>query len=358
MSMPPVPASLQESLDTTKVEYVQLGSSGLRVSSPILGTMGIGSSQWMPWAMDEEDSLKVLKAAWDRGLTTWDTANVYSSGLNEVVVGKAIQKFGIPREKLVILGKCMGTVPDEPGIFNWMFEPQLQKSKDYVNRGGLSRAAIFNAVDASLKRLGTDYIDLLQIHRFDPTVPPEETMKALHDLVQSGKVRYIGASSMWTYQFARMQFIAEKNGWTKFVSMQNRYNLCYREEEREMNKFCKETGVGIIPWGPVAAGLLTKPWGTETPRSKMATAMSGGATDADKNVVLRVEEVANKKGCTMTQVALAWLRAKGCIPIIGMNSPNIERLDEACASRDVSLTEDEAKYLEEPYVPKLVSGHS
>lgn len=296
----------------------------------------------------------------------------------------------------------MGTVPEEAGIFNWPFEAQMQNSKDYVNQGGehvlrnvtdilklihqpgLSRGAIFKAVNASLKRLGTDYIDLLQIHRYDPTVSPEETMKALHDLVESGKVNYIGASSMWTYQFARLQFVAEKNGWTKFVSMQNRYNLCYREEEREMNRFCKETGVGIIPWGPLYSGLLAKPWGVETERSKsmylfhyspiftsgisvlarkqtltysVSVAMSGGITEADEVIIKRVQEVAEKKGCKMGQVATAWLKAKGCIPIVGMNDTSIERMDEACAVRDVNLTDDEVAFLEEPYVPKPVVGH-
>ncbi|KAH8654584.1 aldo-keto reductase [Tricladium varicosporioides] len=352
------PASLQDSLDNTKVEYVQLGKSGLRVSSPILGTMGIGSKAWMQWTMEEEEGLQVLKAAWDRGLTTWDTANVYSSGRNEEIVGKAIKEFGIPREKLTLLTKVLGTVPEESGIFNWFFEPQLQKSKDYVNKGGLSRGAIFKAVDASLKRLGTDYIDLLQIHRFDPTVPIEETMKALHDLVQSGKVNYIGASSMWTYQFAQMQFVAEKNGWTKFISMQNQYNLCYREEEREMNKFCKETGVGLIPWSPLCSGLLAKPWGEETARSAQSAAFRGGNTAADEAIVKRVQEIAEKKDCKMSQVALAWLRGKGAIPIVGLNDSRINRLEEACAIRDISLTESEMEYLEEPYVPKPVVGHS
>ncbi|TVY73231.1 Aldo-keto reductase dtxS3 [Lachnellula suecica] len=357
MPMPPVPASLQSSIDATKVEYVQLGTSGLRVSSPILGTMGIGSSEWLGWAMDEDEGLQVLKAAWDRGLTTWDTANVYSSGVNEVVIGKAIKKLDIPRHKITLLAKIMGTVPEEAGIFNWMFEAQMVQSKDYVNQGGLSRGAIFKAVDASLARLGTDYIDLLQIHRYDPTVSPEETMKALHDLVQSGKVHYIGASSMWTYQFARMQFIAEKNGWTKFVSMQNKYNLCYREEEREMNKFCKESGVGIIPWGPLYSGLLAKPFGVETARSKQSVAMSGGMTKEDEFIIKRVEELAEKKGWKISQVSLAWLRGKGCIPIVGMNSTSIARMDEVCDIRGKKLTDDEMKYLEEPYVPKPVAGH-
>lgn len=226
-----------------------------------------------------------------------------------------------------------------------------------LSRVGLSRSAIFRAVDASLKRLGTDYIDLLQIHRYDASVPPEETMKALHDLVQSGKVHYIGASSMWTYQFARMQFIAEKNGWTKFVSMQNRYNLCYREEEREMNKFCNETGVGLIPWGPLFSGFLAKPLGVESAKSRLSVAMSGGLTEADKVINKRVQELAERKGWKMSQVALAWIRGRGCIPIVGLNNASIERLEEVCAVRGMRLTADEMKYLEEPYVPKDVLGH-
>ncbi|KAL8752370.1 MAG: hypothetical protein Q9199_005787 [Rusavskia elegans] len=357
MPAPPVPASLQKSLDETKCEYVQLGSSGLRVSMPILGTMGIGSQEWQDWVMSEGEGLKTLIAAYDRGVTTWDTANVYSSGANEEVVGKAIKEFNIPREKVTILAKVFGTVPEERGIFNFFFEDQMAKSKDYINRGGLSRGAIMKAVDASLKRLGTDYIDLLQIHRFDPTVPPAETMKALHDLVQMGKVHYIGASSMWTYQFATMQFLAEKNGWTKFVSMQNNYHLCYREEEREMNKFCNETGVGIIPWGPLFGGLLAKPWGEESTRSKMSVAMSGGLTEADEGINKRVQEVAEKRGWKMSQVALAWVRGKGCVPVMGLTSANVQRLEEACAIKDMRLTEEETKYLEELYVPKQVAGH-
>ena len=221
---------------------------------------------------------------------------------------------------------------------------------------GLSRGAIFRAVDASLKRLGTDYIDLLQIHRYDPTVSPEETMKALHDLVQSGKVNYIGASSMWAYQFARMQFIAEKNGWTKFVSMQNSYNLLYREEEREMIKFCKETGVGIIPYGPLQGGLLARPVDVETARGKLAKMFVGNPTDADLTIIKRVQEVADRKGCKMAQVAMAWVRAKGCIPIVGLNNSSIQRVDEACAIKDIKLTEDDVKYLEELYIAKPVWG--
>jgi aryl-alcohol dehydrogenase-like predicted oxidoreductase len=188
--------------------------------------MSIGHKAWQPWVEDDEAKVTaLLKAAYDRGLNTWDTANVYSAGHSEILIGKAVKKLSIPRNKLVLLTKCFGTVGEEPGANHIKF-PEMKNTKDYVNQSGLSRAAIFNAVDASLKRLQMDYIDLLQIHRFDPNTPIEETMKALHDLVQSGKVRYIGASSMWTYQFVLLQQAAEKNGWTKFVSMQNHYSLC------------------------------------------------------------------------------------------------------------------------------------
>ena len=207
-----------------------------------------------------------------------------------------------------------------------------------------------------MRRLDTDYIDLYQIHRFDPETPIEETMKALHDLVQMGKVHYIGASSMWATDFARMQFVAEKNGWTKFVSMQNYYNLCYREEEREMNRFCDRTGVGIIPWSPLFAGRLARPLGYDkSTRSKMPTPHDPHMTDADQEIIRKVEEVAEKKGWTMSQVAVAWLRGKGTVPILGLSS--VARIDEACETRGKSLTEEEVKSLEELYVPKNIVGH-
>ncbi len=214
-----------------KATYRQLGKSGLRVSNPILGAMSIGDSRWQSWVMDEDASLPLLKAAYDRGINTWDTANVYSNGASEEVIAKAIKKYSIPRHKLIIASKCCGTVR-EGNDPETLALKDVEKTVDYVNQRGLSRQGIFNAVNASLKRLETDYIDLLQIHRYDATVPVEETMKALHDLVEAGKVRYIGASSMWAVQFANMQWVAEKHGWTKFVSMQGYYNLLYREEER------------------------------------------------------------------------------------------------------------------------------
>lgn len=225
-----------------------------------------------------------------------------------------------------------------------------------INILGLSRAAIFNAVEASLARLGTPYIDVLQIHRYDESTPPEETMKALHDLVQSGKVRYLGASSMWATQFANLQHVAERNGWTKFVAMQNYYNLCYREEEREMNRFCKETGVGIIPWSPLFGGLLARPFGVqESERSKIPSPFGSAVTPADEQIVKRVEEVAGKKGWKMAQVALLWLRSKGAIPVVGLNS--ISKVEEAVELRGKELSAEEVEYLEEPYIPKPIAGH-
>ncbi|KAI1455592.1 Aldo/keto reductase [Annulohypoxylon moriforme] len=351
-----VPPSVQKSLDDTKVEYVRVGSSGLKVSTPILGAMSLGSSQWAPWVLDEDSSLEILKAAYDRGLTTWDTANAYSNGLSEEVIAKALQKYSIPREKVVIMTKCFLYVTEDVSVFSAPFGPTLEKTKDYVNQGGLSRAAIFNAVEASLARLGTSYIDLYQIHRFDPSTPIEETMKALHDLVQSGKVRYIGASSMWATQFARMQAVAESKGWTKFISMQNLYHLCYREEEREMNRFCNDTGIGILPYSSNFGGSLARPFGKkDSIRAKTPSPVGGSFTPADEEIIGRVEKLATDKGWKMSQVNLAWHRAKGTIPLVGFNS--VARIDEACGAKGKTLTSEEVAFLEEPYVAKSIIGH-
>ncbi|KAK0510009.1 hypothetical protein JMJ35_007403 [Cladonia borealis] len=336
-----------------KAVYRQLGKSGLRVSIPILGAMSIGDKRWAKWVIEEDEALPLLKAAYDRGINTWDTANVYSNGSSEEIIGRAIKKYNIPRHKLVICTKCCGTVREsnDPEV---LALKDIDNTVDYVNQRGLSRQGIFAAVNASLSRLQTPYIDLLQIHRFDKTVPIEETMKALHDLVESGKVHYIGASSMWTYQFAMMQFCAERNGWTKFVSMQNAWNLLYREEEREMVKFCLETGVGIIPWGPLAQGNLARPLSV----SGTTTRSTGTPhlTEADRKIIGRVEELAKKKGWAMSHVAMSWLLDKGVSsPIIGLSS--VERIEEALQVKNKMLTEEEQKYLEEEYVPKSIMGH-
>jgi len=353
-----------KSINETKAEYKRLGTSGLRVSVPILGAMSFGSKEWQPWVIEEEEAFPLLKAAYDKGLNTWDTANVYSNGVSEEIIGKAIKKFNIPRNKLVILSKCYGYVGETPDVRGIMYGQKIAESKDYVNRGGLSRNAIFEAVDASLKRLDTNYLDLLQIHRFDPFTPIEETMQALHDLVRTGKVNYIGASSMWTYQFAMMQACAEKHGWTKFISMQNHYNLLYREEEREMNKYCDATGIGLIPWAPLCRGHLARPpqeFG-KTVRSegeaknKTQSFYQSGHSEGDQEIVRRVQELAEKHGWKMSHVALAWINKRISSPIIGFSS--VARMDEALAARGKTLTEDEEKYLEEPYLTRPIQGHS
>ncbi|KAK0117554.1 hypothetical protein ONS95_011891 [Cadophora gregata] len=356
MQAPPLPDALKASVEASKVEYVNLGKSGLRVSVPILGAMSIGDPKWAPWVAGEEESLPLLKAAYDRGLNTWDTANVYSNGASEIIIGKAIKKYNIPRHKLVILTKCHGSVGETPEVRGFFFPKEIRASKDYVNQGGLSRQAIFNQVNASLARLDIDYIDLLQIHRFDPNTPIEETMQALHDLIRSGKVRYIGASSMWATQFARMQFVAEQRGWTKFVSMQNQYSLLYREEEREMNRFCNDTGVGLIPWAPLCRGHLARPLSALGSTTRSAPEKEKGLTPEDNKTIERVQELADKKGWKMSHVALAWINKRVTSPIIGFSS--LDRLEELIDIRGKTLTDEEEKYLEESYVPKAISGHS
>ena len=345
------------SVDVPLAEYKQLGKSGLRVSVPILGAMSFGDKRWQPWVVEADEALPILKAAFDKGLNSWDTANVYSNGESERIIAKAIKRYSIPRHKLVLMTKCIGTVrennePDTLAI------PNPNEQVDYVNQRGLSRTGIFNAVNASLERLNTDYIDLLQIHRFDSTTPIAETMKALHDLIESGKVRYIGASSMWTYQFCQMQFTAEKNGWTPFISMQNHYSLLYREEEREMIKFCNDTGVGLIPWGPLSFGRLARSAsitkGGETTRSSAGPIAK--MTEQDDTIISRVEDVAKQKDWSMSHVALAWTSKRVSSPIVGFSS--VRRMEEALAARGKTLNEDQEKYLEEPYKPLPVFGHS
>ncbi|KAG2141897.1 NADP-dependent oxidoreductase domain-containing protein [Suillus clintonianus] len=337
------------------VQYRSLGKTGLKVSVPILGAMSFGTSKWASWVLDEEPAIEIMKAAWDLGINTIDTANVYSNGESEILIAKFIKKYNIPRHQIIIATKCNGLVADDPSIQSF-FRPDLKQLPEYVNQYGLSRAAIFNAVDASLVRLETPYIDLFQIHRFDATVTPEETMKALHDLVQSGKVRYIGASSMRCWQFAMLNDVAARNGWTKFVSMQDEYSLLYREEEREMLAYCKYNGIGVIPWAPLASGVLARPVGTETTRlnSLNGTAFEKKLTGGDETIINRVEELAKKKNCNMSQIALAWVALKVSSPIVGISS--LERLQQSII-KGIELTPEEISYLEEPYEPKAVHGH-
>ncbi|KAH8806687.1 NADP-dependent oxidoreductase domain-containing protein [Flagelloscypha sp. PMI_526] len=340
---------------SSKVEYRQLGKSGLRVSVPIIGAMSFGNSSWMPWVLDEVHALPIIKAAWDRGINTIDTANIYSNGASERIVGTFVKKYSIPRKNIIIATKVNGFVQTSENVAHrGGHSPNL---RDQVNNSGLSRAAIFNATEGCLERLGTDYIDLLQIHRFDQSTPVEETMKALHDLIQSGKVRYIGASSMRCWQFAMMQETAEKNGWTKFVSMQPEYSLVYREEEREMIPFCRQNGVGIIPWSPLAGGMLSRPIGKSSPRADTSkgTVFERGISQFDEVIIVRIEEVAKKHFCSMSQVALAWLNLKVTSPIVGMNS--VDRMEQSIVSH-VHLDAEDLELLEEPYQPRPIRGHA
>lgn len=340
-----------------EMEFTRLGNSGLKISKVILGAMSYGTKDWQDWVLNEDEALPLVEHAYKRGINTWDTADVYSHGQSEEILGKALKKYNIPRNRVVLLTKCFFGVDDEGKM------PPISASGandgEFVNRVGLSRKHIFDAVDASVERLGT-YIDVLQIHRLDRNTPREEIMKALNDVVDSGKVRYIGASTMAAWEFQTLQNIAERNGWHKFISMQNYHNLIAREEEREMIPYCVDTGVGIIPWSPMARGVLARPWGS---RSTTREATDGALkmlirsreTETDKAVVDRVEELAKKKGVSMAQVAIAWsLQNPNENPILGLNSK--ERIDEAVGAIKVKLTPEEAKYLEEPYLPKTLSA--
>ncbi|KZL82602.1 alcohol dehydrogenase [Colletotrichum incanum] len=337
------------------MEYVKLGNTGLKISKIILGCMTFGSSKWegSPWVLDEEEGLQLLKTAYENGINTWDTADTYSNGQSEVIIGKALKKFNIPRQKVVILSKIFNPVMDDDS------RPASVNDGPLVNQMGLSRKHVFHAVDKCLERLGTDYIDVLQIHRLDRETPPEEIMRALNDVVQSGKVRYIGASSMYTWEFARLQYIARSKGWTEFISMQPFYNLLYREEEREMLPFCRATGVGVIPWSPIARGLLAKPLSSNCEEDASLRSQTDKKTqvwfsDANLDIVNRVEEVARRKSVSMALVSTAWVLQKGCWPIVGLSSE--ERIKETIGALRVKLTEEECQYLESEYRARNIQG--
>ncbi|KAA8648717.1 hypothetical protein EYZ11_004241 [Aspergillus tanneri] len=342
---------------SNEMEYTRLGNSGLKISKVILGAMSYGSKRWQDWVLDEDEALPLIEHAYKRGINTWDTADVYSHGRSEEIIGKALQKYEIPRHRVVLLTKCFFGVDDQGGM------PPISATGcndgDFVNRVGLSRKHIFDAVDASVKRLGT-YIDVLQIHRLDRETPREEIMRALNDIVESGKVRYIGASTMAAWEFQTLQNIAARNGWHQFISMQNYHNLLAREEEREMIPYCLDTGVGLIPWSPMARGVLARPWNSrstirESTDGALKLLVRSRETEADQAIVERVEQVAKQKGISMAQVAIAWsLSHSSENPILGLNSK--ERIDEAVASVKVKLTEEEIKFLEEPYIPKALSA--
>lgn len=332
------------------MEYVNLGHTGLKVSRICLGCMTYGSpatGKLLPgrqyWALNEADSQPFLRQALDFGINFFDTANVYSGGDSERVVGRFL-KANARREAVVIATKVQGVMREEP------------------NGRGLSRKAILFELDESLRRLETDYIDLYQIHRWDYETPIEETLEALHDAVKAGKVRYIGASSMYAWQFAKALYLADRHGWTRFVSMQNHYNLLYREEEREMIGLCRAEGIGVIPWSPLARGRLTRAWNAETTsRSEtdaFGKAMYARTEESDRRVVDRLGEVAEKRGVPRAQIALAWLLAKPDVtaPIVGASKPH--HLKDAVAAVSVRLTPEEIASLEEPYVPHPVLGFS
>ncbi|CAI7656263.1 unnamed protein product [Penicillium viridicatum] len=332
-----------------RMEYQRLGTSSLKVSRVILGCMAFGNPSWegSPWVLPEEEALPLLKKAYDCGINTWDTANTYSNGLSEVIVGKALREFSIPRKKVVILTKLYYPVMEITS--NARPNPAVNDGT-LVNQMGLSRKHIFEAVDTSLKRLGTTYIDVLQLHRVDETVSSnsEEVMKALHDLVQAGKVHYLGASSMHCWQLARLHYTAKMNGWTGFTSMQNLYNLVYREEERDVNPFCDVEGIGLIPWSPLARGLLARPSNVQTERSKRdAKTAKWFAGDQNEKIIGRVQQIAESKGCSMSAVAMAWLLHKGTCPIVGLNS--LERIEAATEAFGIHLAKEEVQLLEEPY---------
>ncbi len=321
------------------MKYTKLGSTGLDVSPICLGCMsyGVPSRGGHPWSLDEEASRPFIQRALESGINFFDTANVYSDGTSEEIVGRALAALA-PREEIVLATKVHGVMRRAP------------------NGRGLSRKAIMHELDASLRRLGTDYVDLYQIHRWDSHTPIEETMEALHDVVKAGKVRYIGASSMWAWQFSKAQHVAERNGWTKFVSMQNHYNLVYREEEREMLPLCLDQGVGAIPWSPLARGLLTRDPGTSTDRAETDEFGKTLYRDANAGVIEAVAAIAANRGVPRAQIALAWVSKHPAVtaPIVGATKPH--HLDDAVASIDIELTPDEISALESPYTAQPVQG--
>ena len=316
------------------MKYVKLGNSGLDVSKICLGCMSFGESGMgtHAWTLNEETSRQFMKKSLDAGVNFFDTANVYSLGTSEEFVGRALRDFAL-RDEVVVATKVHGT---------------MRKGR---NAAGLSRKAIMTEVDHSLRRLGMDYIDLYQIHRFDPTTPIEETMEALHDVVKAGKARYIGASSMWAWQFSKAQYVAEQNGWTKFISMQNHYNLLNREEEREMMPLCVDQGVGVIPWSPLARGRLTRDWDNATSRSETDEFGKGLYKPEDQVIVERVAEVARELGAPRAQVALAWVLSKSFVtsPIVGATKEG--HIDDAIAACELQLSAEHVARLEEPYTP-------
>ena len=322
------------------MELVRLGNTGLKVSRICLGTMTYGDPKWRDWVLDEAASRPFIKRALEGGINFFDTADMYSLGACEEVVGRALKDFADRRESYILATKVFFALDGR--------------------HGGLSRKHILHAIDDSLHRLGTDYVDLYQIHRFDNHTPIEETIEALHDVVKSGKARYIGASSMHAWQFAKYLSTAESMGMTKFVSMQNFYNLVYREEEREMLPLCRDAGIGVIPWSPLARGFLGRPAAhaldRQTTRAKSDNVLDMKFSDADVETLRRVEETGKRHDKTNAQIATAWLLAKGITaPIIGASK--MSHLEDAIAAAEIKLTADEVAHLDAPYLPKAVAGN-
>ncbi len=323
-----------------RMDLVKLGNSDLEVSSIILGCMSYGDPDrgTHPWTMPEEQSRPFIQQALDAGITTFDTANMYSDGSSEEIVGRALADFA-RREDVVIATKLFYPMGGDP------------------DSGGLSRRAVLTQIDESLRRLGTDYVDLYQIHRWDPEVPIEETMEALDEVVTAGKARFIGASSMYAWQLAQAQHAADLNGWTPFISMQDQYNLVQREEEREMHPFCLDEGIGVIPWSPLARGRLTRDWDdlstTRSERDAVTKSYYGQAEESDRAIAAAVGAIATERGVSRAQVALAWVRQHDVVtaPIVGATKPL--HLGDAVASLEITLSDDEIARLEEPYVPRL-----
>jgi 1-deoxyxylulose-5-phosphate synthase len=325
--------------------YVKLGRTGLDVSRICLGCMSYGNpaSATQPWSLGEQESLPFFRQAIELGINFFDTANVYSLGASEEITGRALKEYA-RRDEIVLATKVFSRMREGP------------------NGTGLSRKAIFQEIDASLRRLGTDYVDLYQIHRFDPTTPIEETLEALNDVVRAGKARYLGASSMFAWQFAQALEISRRHGWARFISMQNFVNLIYREEEREMLPLCKAEGIGVIPWSPLARGRLARPWNAEgtnrSEKDRFGAHIYARVSSGDRQIIDEVGSIAARRNIPRAQVALAWLLQKPEItaPIVG--ATKAEHLRDAVAALDVKLTEDEVKVLEAPYVPHPVVGIS
>jgi aryl-alcohol dehydrogenase-like predicted oxidoreductase len=312
------------------MDYVRLGHTGLKVSRIALGCMSYGDPGFHQWTLDEEASQPFFRQAIELGITFWDTANGYGGGTSEEFVGRAVKTYA-RREDIVLATKVHNKMHEGPG------------------GSGLSRKAILEQLDASLRRLDTDYIDLYYIHRFDPDVPVEETMEVLHDVIKAGKVRYIGASSMWAWQFAKMQHAADLGGWTRFVAMENQYNLLKREEEREMLPMCTDLGVGCVPYSPLGKGRLARPWGQHTQRGDTDQVARTFDLDVDQPVVEAVQQVAEERGVHMAQIAMAWVLSKPVLiaPIVGATKTH--HLADAAAALEIQLTEEEISHLEEPY---------